>query len=91
MAKVGAKHQSINQSINNSNWIPFTYHRNLRYKKQIQLPLPHFMTFTSNLPPVVNFLPDSMTKRRLQMLQTLRVKYSGTSVGSSNVVSKEKI
>jgi hypothetical protein len=82
--------QSINQSINNSNWIPFTYHRNLRYKKQTQLPLPHFMTFTSNLPPVVNFLPGSMKKIRLQWLQTLRVKYSGTSVGSSNVVSKEK-
>jgi hypothetical protein len=31
-----------------------------------------------------------MTKRRLQRLQTLRVKYSGTSVGGSNVVSKEK-
>jgi hypothetical protein len=30
-----------------------------------------------------------MTKRILQRLHTLRVKYSGTSVGSSNVVSKE--
>jgi hypothetical protein len=30
-----------------------------------------------------------MPNRILQRLHTLRVKYSGTSVGSSNVVSKE--
>ena len=79
--------QSINQLIIQTGFHLYTI-GNWDTKNR-QFPLLHFMTFTSNLPPVVNFLPDSMPNRILQRLHTLRVKYSGTSVGSSNVVSKE--
>ena len=48
---------------NFDNWIPLIYHKELeKRKEQKQLPLPHFLTFTSNLTPRVNFLPDFMTK-----------------------------
>jgi len=34
--------------------------------KQKQLPLTHFLTFTSHLTPMDSFLPDSATKKGLQ-------------------------
>jgi hypothetical protein len=55
-------------SINNlhfANWIPSIYPKALEIKQTTEtaLSLPHFLIFTSNLRPMVNFLPNVMTKQ----------------------------
>jgi alpha-D-ribose 1-methylphosphonate 5-triphosphate synthase subunit PhnI len=47
----------------------FMYIDELEIKETTKhLPLPHFLTFTSNLIPVVNFQPDIMTKETTSIL-----------------------